>query len=139
MSMEINSTKKATKNKNRSDVEMMNNEQFKNEWVEKGLEFKRLRENYQISRAEIARAIGTSSSRLANFEQGKAVRDARVLENFYKLIIEQKNTREELMAMKELWGSVSKQINYLGEEKPSKQSKIKEPKRKTRLNKQIFI
>lgn len=66
------------------------------EWIVEGARLKKLRESRHISRAELARRMNTSDSRLARLENGDCVRDAHILSHFYEHIIEHQDLLEGL-------------------------------------------
>ena len=55
-----------------------------------------MREDNGLSRAEIARQMNTSDTRLARLEKGDGVRDAIILSNFYELIIKHQELIESM-------------------------------------------
>ncbi|GEM_PF-5243499 len=75
-------------------------------WSIEGASLKKLREEHQMSRAELARQMKTSESRLARLENGQGVRDAQTLVHYYKLIMKHRELVEELKA----WENGSKKL-----------------------------
>lgn len=59
-------------------------EQHRSEWEEKGKEFRRERENRNLSRADISEFIGISPQTLYKLEKGKSVRSRRMLEQSFQ-------------------------------------------------------
>ncbi|MEC1524362.1 helix-turn-helix transcriptional regulator [Neobacillus niacini] len=66
------------------------------EWINEGARLKKLREDHQMSRAELARLMNTSDTRLARLENGEGVRDAGILSHFYEHIIKHQDLVKEL-------------------------------------------
>lgn len=58
------------------------------EWIERGNKFKELREKLNITKAEMERATGFSSSTITKFEQGQPIMNAEKLEKSYSLYLE---------------------------------------------------
>lgn len=75
-------------------------------WRIEGARLKKLREEHQMSRAELARQMKTSESRLARLENGQGVRDAHTLVHYYKLIMKHQVLVKEL----EAWKNVSQKL-----------------------------
>ncbi|MEK4627355.1 MAG: helix-turn-helix transcriptional regulator [Solibacillus sp.] len=75
-------------------------------WRIEGARLKKLREEHQMSRAELARQMKTSESRLARLENGQGVRDAHTLMHYYELIMKHHELVEEL----EAWKNVSQKL-----------------------------
>jgi transcriptional regulator with XRE-family HTH domain len=85
-------------------------EQFtKVQWIKEGDRLKKLREDHQISRAELARLMHTSATRLARLEKGDGVRDAHTLSHFYEHIIKQQDLVEEFEALSNDWNEMMEQ------------------------------
>ena len=75
------------------------------EWIIEGARLKKLREDHQMSRAELARVMNTSDARLEN---GDGVRDANILSHFYEHIIKHQDLVEELEALYTDWNEIMK-------------------------------
>ncbi|MEC1786062.1 helix-turn-helix domain-containing protein [Schinkia azotoformans] len=58
------------------------------EWIKRGNIFKELREKLNITKAEMERATGFSSSTISKFEQGQPIMNAEKLEKSYSLYLE---------------------------------------------------
>ncbi|OMC86849.1 hypothetical protein BK128_09265 [Viridibacillus sp. FSL H7-0596] len=108
------------------------------EWIIEGTRLKKLREDSQMSRAELARQMNTSDARLARLENGEGVRNSPTLGRFYELIIKHQKLVEELEVLNNDWEklmqcinkSKKRNINLAIAEGTSNQQKLK----KTRLN-----
>ncbi|WP_438297877.1 helix-turn-helix domain-containing protein [Sporosarcina sp. FA15] len=77
-------------------------------WKSKGAALRKLREDKEISRAEIARQMNISVGRLARLEGGHGVRDANILSKFYELIIK----HHELTESVEQNSNIEKRVHY---------------------------
>src|SRR5690606_36572940 len=73
-----------------------------NEWIEIGNELCDQRIELGITLAEMSRLLGTSTTRIRNFEKGMPVMMANGLKASYKLALELTKKRQEEMAWDEL-------------------------------------
>lgn len=79
----------------------------KEKWKTEGEEMVRWRENIGLSRAFVARELKVGQSRLKRLEEGEPVRDAQVIMQAYKLMLEK-------VEMKKVLGNLIKHVG-LGE------------------------
>ena len=61
---------------------------LRKKWMTEGEELVRWRESLGLSRAFIARKTGVDQGRIKRLEEGEPVRDARLLMQVYKLLLE---------------------------------------------------
>lgn len=92
------------------------------QWIKEGVRLKQLREEHQMSRAELAQLMNTSATRLVRLENGEGVRDARILSQFYEHIIKHQDLVKELEALYFEWMVMEEYVMELS--KNLKTSKI---------------
>jgi len=56
-------------------------------WEQAGKRFQKLRESLGLSLNSVSRELGVSASRLRRFENGLAVKDAKLIENAYRMLV----------------------------------------------------
>lgn len=66
----------------------------KTDWAEIGADLKEQRLQYGLTLTEMARETGFSASTLSNFEKGRPVQRANVIESSYRLLFRLKSTEE---------------------------------------------
>lgn len=62
-------------------------ERNQNHWQAKGAIFRNWRESLGLTVSQVARALGISPARVTRFENGEPVRDARLLESAYSMLL----------------------------------------------------
>lgn len=83
------------------------------QWINEGARLKQLREEHKMSRAELARLMNTSATRLARLENGEGVRDARILSSLYEYAIKYHNLEMKYLNISLNFGELYEDWAYL--------------------------
>lgn len=103
--------------------------QKQEKWIVEGGRLRKLREERQMSREELARKMRTSKSRIARLENGESVRDAHTLVHFYELIIKY----QELVEIIEVRNKKIRHESQYSETKSSNMVSLKDSDRLQKL------